>query len=188
MAFKDKFNEFQPIRANDRFILRQVELEKDLDIYHRIYCDTDAFRYYEGANEKPPSRDTTIKILQNQIKAFEKQREYTWTIADIKSGKALGRIHLSDFQGGNKIANIGYFIGRDSWGKGIISACIAPVVAFGFSYLEFERIFTTVHVDNTASWKALERNGFTREGLLRHCFNIKEGLCNCYMYSKLSTD
>jgi RimJ/RimL family protein N-acetyltransferase len=188
MAFKEKFKKFQSLQVNDEYLLRQVNPEKDLKAYHEIYCDIDAFCFYVGALKETPEISRTMKILENQIKEFQKAKVYSWTIAEMKSGKALGRILLSNFESNNKIANIGYWIGRDSWGKGIISNCIKPVVEFGFSYLELERIYTTIHSDNIASWKALEKNGFIREGLLRHCFELHSGLCDCYMYSKLSTD
>ena len=188
MGFKDKFIKFQELSVNKNIILRQVDPKKDLLEYHKIFSDMDTFRYYTGAEKSPPDVNKVSRILENQINAFEKMREYIWTIAEKKSGKALGRIHFSDFEYDNKIANIGYWLGRESWGKGIISACIKPVVDFGFSYLELERIYTTVHVENIASWKALEKNGFKREGLLRHCFSLREGLCDCYMYSRIFTD
>ena len=188
MGFKDKFKDFQTLKIDEKLVLRQVDPKKDLQEYYEIYCDNDVFRYCTGGSGKQPNKQIVSKILENQINAFEKMREYIWTISEKKTGKALGRIHFSDFECNNKIANIGYWLGRKSWGKGIISACIKPVVEFGFSYLELERIYTKVHVANTASWKALEKNGFKREGLLRHCFEIKEGLGDCYIYSRLYTD
>lgn len=188
MAFKDKFQEFYTIQVNNNILLRQVDPEKDLEAYHSIYSDTDLFRFYIGTIKKQGQIETVKSILHNQIKDFEKARMYTWTIADLETGTALGRIHLSNFECNHKIANIGYFLARDYWKKGIISACIQPVIEFGFSQLELERIYTTVHPDNIGSWKALEKNGFIREGLLRHCFNLNSGLSDCYMYSRLSTD
>lgn len=186
MAFKDKFVNYQPIIVNDELILRQVNVEKDLEDYYKIYSNPNVFKYF-GGGDTVSSIDTVKIILQNQIKEFEKARVYSWTISDSKDN-ALGRILLSNFEYNNKIANIGYFIGEDSWGKGIISACIKPVIEFGFSHLGLERIYTRVHIDNTASWKALEKNGFIREGLSRHCFNVPSGLSDCYFYAKLNTD
>jgi len=187
MAFKEHFTSFCELDVNDLYILRQVNPEKDLDAYSEIYADPDVFKYYEGGTTTS-DRERVSLILKNQCKEFEKTRVYTWVIAGKQSDKALGRIHLSEFACNNRTANIGYFLHKDSWGKGIVSACIKPVAAFGFSKLGLERIYTTVHTDNTASWKALEKNGFTREGLLRHSMNLKSGLSDCYMYAKLSTD
>ena len=188
MAFKDKFKEFKILMVNDLIILRQADPDKDCRAYYEMYSDNDAWRYYGGVHGKKHSLDVAQTILNNQIKEFTNARIYSWVISEKESGKALGRILLSDFENNSKMANIGYWIRRDSWDKGIISACIKPVVEFGFSYLELERIYATVHVENIGSWKALEKNGFLREGLLRHSFNVNNNLFDCYMYSKLYTD
>ena len=175
------------MNVNDKYLLRQVKPEKDIDAYFVIYSDSDVFRYY-SVSDGCTDKERIMVILNNQIKAFDKMREYTWTIVDEKTDFAIGRIHLSDFQNNNKTANIGYFLNKSYWGKGIISACIKPVVKFGFEYLKLERIYTTVMVENAGSWKALEKNGFIREGTLRHSFQLKDGLYDCYMYSRLYTD
>ena len=173
--------------VNEKYLLRQVKPESDFESYYDIYFDMDLWKYY-GGGTGVSDKERVMIILKNQIKEFEKARIYSWTISYKKTEKALGRIFLSNFEYDNKIANIGYFIGRDSWGKNIISTCIKPVIEFGFSTLKLERIYTTVHPDNIGSWKALEKNGFIREGLLRHCFDLKSSLSDCFMYSKLSTD
>lgn len=187
MAFKDHFVSFQALDVDSGILLRQVSPEKDLEDYCEIYADAEMFRFYEGA---AVCRDKARvqKILKNQIRAFERASEYTWTICDKANDKAIGRIHLSNFESGNRIANVGYFINRAYWGKGIISACIGPVADFGFRSLNLERICTTVALDNIGSWKALEKNGFLREGLLRHSFSIQDALVDCYLYARLYTD
>jgi len=187
MGFKDYFKDFKCLKVDDNFILRQVIPEKDLESYFEIYSDSDVFKYYAGS-DVCKDKNNLMKILNNQINEFEKARVYTWTIAETKTDKAIGRIHLSNFDCNNKIANIGYFINQSFWGKGIISASIKPVVKFGFEYLKLERIHTKVATENVGSWRALEKNGFTREGLLRHCFELKNGLYDCYMYARLYTE
>jgi hypothetical protein len=95
---------------------------------------------------------------------------------------------LSDFQNNNTAANIGFFINRQYWGRGIVTACVATVIKFGFEYMHLERIFTTVETNNVGSWKALEKNGFLREGKLRHSMMLKDGLHDCFMYAVLAED
>lgn len=190
MAFKDKFKSFQNLTVNDSIILRQVDIEADLESNLSTYRNPEVWKYYGGCtstNTKMPE-DTVKKILSNQIRFFEKGTMYVWTIADKDTNTAMGRIHLSNFEANNKIANIGYFLDEKYWNKGIISDCIPSVVDFGFSYLELERIYSTIHVGNTASWKALEKNGFAREGLLRHCFVCPSGLSDCYMYARIKVE
>ncbi|MDR0946239.1 MAG: GNAT family N-acetyltransferase, partial [Ruminococcus sp.] len=68
------------------------------------------------------------------------RRIYSWTIADAHTNESIGRILLSDFQNNNTAANIGFFIKRKYWGKGIATACVAAVIKFGFEYMHLERI------------------------------------------------
>jgi len=188
MALKDHFEKFQPIVVNENIILRQVIPEMDYDKYFQIYNDSEALKYYQGYRKNLVDKVHIQNIIENQIKAFEKHREYNWTIADSSTNEALGRILLSDFQNHNTMANIGYFLDRKYWGKGIMTHCVRAVVSFAFKDLKLERIFSTIEVNNVASYKVLEKNGFLREGLLRHCFLLEDGLHDCYIYGKLSLD
>ncbi|GHT99656.1 hypothetical protein FACS1894142_7500 [Spirochaetia bacterium] len=186
MGFKDKFKDFQEIVVNKNILLRQVNPEKDLQAYNEIYTDKDVFQYYESGSVKDIEH---LKIvLNNQLKETKTGRIYNWTIEDRKKDFAIGRILLSDFKHNNTIANIGYFLNRKYWNKGIMTSCVKSVVEFGFKYLELERIYSTVMIDNVGSWKVLEKNGFLREGILRKWFWKNDKNNDCYMYSKLNTD
>lgn len=188
MSLKEMFSEFQPIVVNEDIILRQVKTEQDCEKYFAIYSDADAMKYYLGYGKPPENREQVKKIIQNQINALEKCREYNWTIADRNTDEVLGRILLSDFQNNNTAVNIGYFLDRKYWNKGIMTECVKAVVKFGFESLKLERIFTSVEPNNITSIKVLEKNGFIKEGHLRHCFSLNDGLHDCMIYGKLYTD
>lgn len=191
MSFKDKFTPFQSLIVNDDIILRQPNVETDLDVNVRMGKNPNIWKYYGGraAGNKKESeetiRESITKALSNQIRFTEKGTMYNWTIADRCTNEAMGRIYLSDFEANNKIANIGYYLDERYWNKGIMTACVKPVADFGFSYLELERIYSRIHVDNTGSWRALENSGFEREGLLRHSFACPLGICDCYLYARV---
>lgn len=64
-------------------------------------------------------------------------------------------------------AELGYMLSRAHWGNGYISEAIAAVVPFGFDTLGFHRVEAITRPVNVASIRALEKNGFQREGLLK---------------------
>lgn len=64
-------------------------------------------------------------------------------------------------------AELGYWIGEPFWNKGIISNAIESITKYGFNELNLQRIFASVFEYNIASMKALEKNGFLREGILK---------------------
>jgi len=64
-------------------------------------------------------------------------------------------------------AEIGYWIGRAYWGRGIMTAAVRAVTAYAFTTLDLLRVFALPFSDNTASVRVLEKASYVREGLLR---------------------
>lgn len=69
---------------------------------------------------------------------------------------------------------LGYWLGRDYRGKGIISAAIPVLCAYAFESWSLIKISAQVFSFNDASCKVLEKSGFVREGMLR-CHIQKNG-------------
>ena len=64
-------------------------------------------------------------------------------------------------------AEIGYWLGRAYWGRGIMTATVRAVTAYAFASLDLLRVFALPFSDNVASVRVLEKAGYVREGLLR---------------------
>ena len=58
---------------------------------------------------------------------------------------------------------------------------------FCFRNTELQRLWTKVDVRNTASWKMLEKCGYTREGLVRQGKMVSTW-CDYYIYGILGSD
>jgi RimJ/RimL family protein N-acetyltransferase len=80
---------------------------------------------------------------------------------------ACGMELVADYRRGE----LGYWLGRDYWGKGYATEAAAAVVAWGFETLALNRISAARFGDNPASGRVLEKIGMTQEGVLRrHAF------------------
>jgi len=64
-------------------------------------------------------------------------------------------------------AEIGYWIGRAHWGRGLGTAVVQALTARAFADREVMRVFAAVHAYNPASLRVLAKNGFEQEGVLR---------------------
>jgi RimJ/RimL family protein N-acetyltransferase len=71
-------------------------------------------------------------------------------------------------------AEIGYWIGREHWGRGVMSAAVARLVRYGFETFGFERVWAGVIDGNAPSIRVLEKNGFVHEGVHRRAI-FKDG-------------
>ncbi|MFZ1703250.1 MAG: GNAT family protein [Saprospiraceae bacterium] len=63
-----------------------------------------------------------------------------------------------------KNAELGYWLGEEYWGKGIISQAVNQMVTFAFKTFDIDRVFARPFGTNMASQKVLEKNGFILEG------------------------
>jgi RimJ/RimL family protein N-acetyltransferase len=64
-------------------------------------------------------------------------------------------------------AEIGYWLGEELWGRGIVTEALSLVTDHAFSRLNFLRLFALPFADNPASARVLEKAGYEREALLR---------------------
>ncbi len=82
-------------------------------------------------------------------------------------------------------AEIGYWIGEPYWRRGIATQAIGLITEYGFNDLHLERVYAGVFEKNKASMRALEKNGYVKEGVFHNSI-IKNGiLMDEYRYAKL---
>lgn len=85
-------------------------------------------------------------------------------------------------------AEIGYWLGEDSWGNGIATAALSHLVAHLFQTEAYARIFALPFEDNPASCRVLEKAGFQLEGILRHAARKNGVIKNQAIYAFLRED
>lgn len=67
-----------------------------------------------------------------------------------------------------KNTEIGYFLGEEYWGKGIMADVIRCMAGYVFENFDILRIYAEPFARNTASRKVLEKAGFRLEGVLKN--------------------
>ena len=60
-------------------------------------------------------------------------------------------------------AEIGYWLGRRWWGRGIATEAVTQIVHYAFAELQLQRVFAEVFGSNPASVRVLEKAGFVQE-------------------------
>lgn len=104
------------------------------------------------------------------------KNDYLFAILENHTEKHIGNIKLGPINWVHRFAELSYFIGDTaSWGKGYASEAIKLAIQFGFEQLGLLKIQAGVYGTNMASIRALEKNGFVLEGVLRSKFEGLEG-------------
>ena len=108
----------------------------------------------------------------------------------ILDGSAIaGMISLTGIVYGSLCtANLGYFVDVERNNRGLATAAIAETVDYGFRELGLHRIEAGTAVDNLASQRVLEKNRFTRVGLLRAHLLVHGEWLDHYLWERIVGD
>lgn len=91
-------------------------------------------------------------------------REPVHVLAIELDGEVIGGIGIHPQEDiFRKNAELGYWIGEDYWGRGIMSRAVPKIVDYGFLHFDIDRIFARPFGSNIASRKVLEKCGFVLE-------------------------
>jgi RimJ/RimL family protein N-acetyltransferase len=101
------------------------------------------------------------------------------------NGKAVGGIGVHPGQDVHRhTATVGYWLGEEFWGRGIMSEAVTAVTDFFFDNFPLRRISAEVFSNNPASSRVLEKAGFNFEGRLKNHV-LKDGeLLDSLLYAR----
>ena len=104
-------------------------------------------------------------------------------------GAAVGGISFEPLADVFRVgAEVGYWLGRAHWGRGIMSEAVRAVSAHAFRHFDFVRLQASVFSWNPASARVLEKAGYTLEATNRRAM-IKEGTVgDRWLYVRLRED
>lgn len=119
-----------------------------------------------------------VNLVQN--------RQPVTNFAIVVDGAACGDISVELMDDINRMtAEIGFWLGEDYWGRGIVTHAVELVTRYVFENLPVIRIEAYVHHKNLASMRVLEKAGFLREGVLRSAICKNNEIADKHVFSIL---
>jgi len=174
-----------PIIETSRLFLREVTNEDAPDVLSYL-SDRDVVKHM-GLEPFQTIEDALDEISWYQS-IFKDGSGIRWGITLKESGKVIGSCGFLNRNSKHHRAEIGFELSKEYWGKGIASEALKGVLKFGFNHFSFERIEALIEPTNVPSQKLVEKQGFKREGLLRHYEFTCGKFDDLYMYSILKDD
>jgi ribosomal-protein-alanine N-acetyltransferase len=110
---------------------------------------------------------------------------YSFAIAD-PSGRAVGHIGLFHVAGAGARASVGYWITPSERRRGFATEALGILTEWAIALGDLDRLELYVEPWNTGSWRAAERAGYEREGLLRAWERIDGSPRDMYVYARLT--
>lgn len=153
-----------PVLTTERLVLRQLRAS-DAERMFAMRSDPLVMQHVNRPMAKVlEDASALIEMINGRIAAGESLH---WAITLPEDDAFLGLIGIWRLVKEHHYGELGYTLMQDYWSKGYASEAIAAVTDFGFDGLGLHRIEAITRPANVASMRALEKNGFVREGLLR---------------------
>ena len=82
-------------------------------------------------------------------------------------------------------AELGYVLGREHWGRGLMQEALSALIAYAFDTYALRRLEAEVNPANDPSNRLLQKLGFRKEGLLRQRWFNKGSAHDTHIYGLL---
>ena len=151
----------------------------------RPWRDDDAAALFKYASDPevgpragwPPhqSVDESLQIIQ---KFFD--NDYTWAVELKETSEAIGCVgylpaSFSNLKIGEDQCEVGYWIARPYWGKGICTEALQLVIDHCINEKGFTVLWGDYFLDNPASGRVMEKCGFVDTGEETLCPRLEVG-------------
>ena len=156
-------NEYPTIET-ERLILRGPQ-PKDLKLIYDIHSNPEVMRYYGvlpyDSVEKAQKHLDWLAFLHRENKGLR-------PVITLKGEDSyIGDVGYYDLEERHHRAEIGYILGKEHWGKGIMTEALDAMLKYGFTVMGLNRIQALVDPRNKGSERVLEKLGFKYEGTFR---------------------
>ena len=127
----------------------------------------------------------TRAFLRECMEAWRGRSRFPWALSFPVDGFPIGMIELRLL---GHMADVGYVLSREQWGKGYMTEALTVVVEATLALDGVYRVSAVCDVDNHASARVMEKVGMVREGrLARYIFhpNVSDEPRDVFLYAKV---
>lgn len=168
----------------ENHILKEIEFS-DIHNIHKGLSNPEITKYYDV-------HFSTLEETKEQMQWYQKLKtEGTgvwWGIYDKKDQQFCGAGGFNNWEKQHKKAEIGLWLLKEYWGKGILKEIMPKLFEIGFTELNLNRIEGYVVSENTKCKSALEKINFHYEGTMRECEIKNDKKINVAIYSILRSE
>ena len=148
----------------------------------RPWQESDAealFKYASDPDVGPRAGWPVHKSLEESLDVIRNifTNDHTWAIELNETGEAIGCIGYypsgeSNIGIGEDDAEIGYWVAKPYWNKGICTEALRLMIDYSFNVKGFHTLWCDYFVDNPASGRVMEKCGFQDTGKINWCSQL----------------
>lgn len=148
--------------AGKRVYIRKLKYSDAEDIYKNVN-DKEVVRCTLNIPHPYPKKGAIQFIRKTRYKS-KKRKEYVFGIILKEENRLIGMVGLHRIDWKNKNSELGYWIGKNYWNKGLVTEAVSLILDFAFSQLKLHKVYAKLFEKNIGSRRVLEKSGFKLEG------------------------
>lgn len=172
------------IKVDSEITLCLPTIEEAEELFLLVDSNRTHLRKFLGWLDNTLEVADTIKFIQDNLPLWLQLKSLHLSIRHGKKLVGAVGFHQIDFQ--NKSAFIGYWLDKESQGKGIMTKSVKALMDYGFEVLKLHRLQILCATHNTESEKIAINLGFEKEGILKEAIYHYGSFFDTYLYSKLN--
>jgi RimJ/RimL family protein N-acetyltransferase len=115
----------------------------------------------------PYPKDGALSFIKKSHESLLKGLSFDLGLEMKIESKVIGIMALLNLDWKHKNAELGYWVGKKYWNKGLATEAAQKMVDFGFKRLKLHRISARCFLNNDASRRVMEKVGMLQEGVFR---------------------
>jgi len=171
-----------PILRTERLILRELTTNYGQSLF-AMRSDETVMEHI--GRKKATTLQDALDLIERVSKDRKENNGITWGLTVHGDDTLIGTIGYYRLQKEHFRGEIGYMLGKEHWGKGLMSEAIVATVQYGFNEMKFHSIEAITDPENRRSCNVLDRNGFVKEGHIKENFYWEGKFFDSVIYSKL---
>ncbi|HEU0132863.1 MAG TPA: GNAT family protein [Mycobacteriales bacterium] len=153
------------LRVDDELVIELAEMWHAQEIYDLVDRNREHLRPWMPWEPLTTSVADTTSFLTSVRAEYAAGRQFH---ANLRYGGTLvGAIGMPSIDRANRTGEIGYWLGAEHTGRGIMTRATAALTTAAFREMGLHRVAIAADVANARSRAVPERLGFTFEGVLR---------------------
>ncbi len=150
---------------SERLLLRPIE-DKDVDDITEILSNP-AISKYNTNIPYPYTRENALYFIQDSKDKLQKGTYYRFAIVWRESNKMIGMVSLFHVNKTDNNGEVGIWLSKDFWGKGIVSETANLFLEFAFDEMSLNKVYGITVSKNIRAKKVFAKLKFKLVGKLR---------------------
>lgn len=173
-------------KIDEELSLKLIDVKDAERIFELTNDSKDYLREWLPWLDSTTKLEDTTQFIKTGLKGYAENKSLNAVI--LFKGEIVGIAGYNEINWSNKIAYIGYWLGEEYQGNGIMTKVASALTDYALSDLKLNKVEIRVAAENKKSRGIPERLGFLHEGCIRQAEWLYDHYVDHFVYGMLAEE